>query len=172
MKINVNKLCNLATNASWQTWLYHTDKELYSSFRAKILNSKGCSQNRQIMISVVESLKDKHLDKLANYMVANFPYMLDDIDDIPITRHKGRVFEFDPHLLTYPRRMIFSGSLLEIKRRINSFVLDKIKYDSIIVDGIGYVEYLLPEDKDITGSIPIKNWKIAKFRLEASECNG
>lgn len=168
MKLKIDQFCNLATSPSWQAWLYNLDKELSKEFMLKIQNSKGCSQNKDIMLNTLRKIQDHGLaDRLMNYMVANYPNMVEDLSAMP-SKFNGPVFNFNPNLVTFPRRIVFQGSINDIKRRINSFALDKIKYDSIIVDGVGYVEYLTKEDKSIESQIPAKNWLIAAYRLGVS----
>ena len=171
MKLKVDQFCTLATSASWQSWLYHTDVQVFQDFINRLQNSRGCTQNREIMKDALGALIDKgYSEGIYKYISANYPYMVDsEIVKGSRKNHLGPVFEFRPNVITYPRRAIFEGNVPELKRKINSFTLDKYRHDSIIVGNVGYVEYLTREDKDIEPQIPIKNWLIAAYRIKAAE---
>lgn len=171
MKLKVDQFCTLATSASWQTWLFNTSTEVFNEFIVRLRNSRGCTQNREIMKEALDKLIDRGLsEELSKFITTNYPYMVDSARSKDHRKkHIGPVFEYVPNIITYPRRMIFEGSMPEIKRKINSFTIDKYRHDSIIVGNVGYVEYLTREDKDIEPHIPMKNWLIAAYRLKAAE---
>lgn len=169
MKLKIDQFCHLATSPSWQAWLYNLDQQLSKEFILQIQNSRGCSHNKEIMLNTLKKIEEGgYAEHLINFMVANYPYLIEDIA-IKTKKHSGPVFDYIPNLVTFPRRAVFDGHINDVKRRMNSFVLDKIRHDSIIVDGIGYVEYLLKEDKCIEHQIPAKNWLIAAYRLGRSQ---
>jgi len=169
MKVKVDKFCSLATSPSWQAWLFHFDANLYKTFIKGLQASRGCGQNSDLMIKVLEEIgKLNGNDKLLNFLQQHYPHAL--VDSQPKVEMKtvavDEIFEhYNPNLLTYPRRIIFTGSSRELKTKVQSFLLDKIKSDFIIVDGKAYVEYLTNEDSQLKDSIPMKNWKIAAWKL-------
>jgi hypothetical protein len=171
MEIKVEQFCSLATSPSWQAWLYKFNADTYRAFIAKLQNSRGCSQNRDIMKETLAEISAKNGgDDLLRFLSTNYPHMLmKDQITVKSTAQKGQVFEhYNPLALTYPRRKLFTGDLKTIQRDIRSFCLDKIKHDSIIVDGVGYVEYLNRADAKMSSSIPEANWQIAAYRLRSS----
>ncbi len=183
MEIKVDQFCSLATSPSWQAWLYHFDPEMYKSFIVKLQASRGCSQNRDIMTETLLDIqrRENGEEQLKAYISSNYPHMIvQTLPESPIVRstpkvvHKSqsqdKVFAFyNPKLLTYPRRMIFNSNDGNLKKQITEFTLDKIKHDFIIVDDVGYVEYLNKEDIAIIGKIPQSNWQIAAYRLRTTK---
>lgn len=170
MEIKVEQFCSLATSPSWQAWLYKYNPDTYRSFIARLQNSRGCSQNRDIMKETLADIKRLGGDdQLLAFLTENYPHMILN-GAKPAARPKvGKVFEhYNPLSLTYPRRKIFTGDLSTIQRDIRSFTLDKLKHDSIIVDGVGYVEFLTKADINIANNVPQSNWQIAAYRLRPS----
>jgi hypothetical protein len=168
MKLRLDNICTLATSPTWQVWLYNNATDLYRQFMTKMANSKGCSQNRKIMLDTVDTILSRpERQLLIDFISTHYPYMIEGRKPIRYN-NDAVVFEYDPKVLTYPRRIIFTGNLIDIKRKVNSFVLDKYKYDSIVVGNKAYVEYLTSEDKDLEGKIPIQNWKIPAYRMKHS----
>ena len=177
MLVKVDQFCSLSTSPSWQAWLYHTDTVLYRKFIKRLQESKGCSQNRDLMIDILKEL-DKLPDgaeKLNNFLTKHYPHMIENSekqfnDDILHSNFDNTVFEYyNPNLLTYPRRIIFTGDQRSLRQTIKEFVLDKIKYDSIIISNTAYIEYLIAEDSLIVDKIPDSNWRIPAYRLKNSD---
>lgn len=167
MKLKVSQFCTLSTSPSWQSWLFSIDQSIYKSFKAKMQNSRGCTQNREIMLDTLAALQDSgHIDTFSEFILTNYPYIIEG-HEAKMPKYNGPVFEYNPDIITFPRRMVFTGESNEVKRKLNSFLLDKYRHDSIIVDNIAYIEYLTREDKDIEDKIPAKNWLIAAYRIKA-----
>lgn len=172
MEIKVEQFCSLATSPSWQAWLYRYNSDLYKSFITRIQASRGCSQNKDIMKETLEDIgRLSGHGQLMAFLQQNYPHMIVS----PATPKpqsvvgKVSVFEhFNPSALTYPRRKIFEGEHAIIRRQIRDFTIDKLKHDSIIIDGKGYVEYLLKTDSAIAEKIPASNWQIAAYRLRVT----
>jgi hypothetical protein len=164
MKLKVEQFCSLATSPSWQAWLYKYNPEIYADFIKKIKLNNSCTRNKEYMTDVLTKIDQAGGgDDLCDFLLNHYPYVIDGIDFTAVKPNRP-VFEYyNPDILTFPRRIVFTGS--NLKRQVNSFVIDKIKYDSIIVDGVAYVEYLTSEDKGIMYSIPSENWQIASYRL-------
>lgn len=106
-------------------------------------------------------------DKLLGFIQQHYPYML--IDEAPAQSQSvssDDVFGyFNPNILTYPRRIIFTGPENELRRKIQEFTIDKIKSDSVIVNGVAYIEYLTQDDSSVKDSVPQKSWLIARWKL-------
>lgn len=162
MKLNVNKFCALATSAAWQSWLYNYNADIYKKFIRQLHESRGCSQNREIMQELLQLFRDnKWSDDLYKFISLNYPDM--------IMRENNQKYEVDeifgyynPNLLTYPRRIILYGENLQ--QEIDDFIKDKLVSDSLILNGKGYVEYMLVKDKYIIDSVPTQNWKIRAYK--------
>lgn len=160
MNIKVEQFCSLATSPSWQAWLYRFDSVLYKSFITRLQSSKGCNQNREIMKSTLSELNKLNAnDSLEIFLRKHYPHMIEE------RKKSNLVFKnYNPTLLTFPRRMIISGD--DIERKVLDFVSDKIKYDFIVVDGIAYVEYLTTDDKNIVGRLPASSWQVRRYKSE------
>lgn len=170
MRIKVEQFCSLATSPSWQAWLYHFNADLYRKFIKRLQESRGCSQNRELMTEILQEIDSINGgDALGAFLAKHYPHMIDGPNKANISKHTGQVFEYyNPNILTYPRRVIFTGDIRSLKRTVNEFVLDKIKHDSIIVGNTAYVEYLTKEDMNIADKIPNSNWQIPAYRLRTS----
>lgn len=173
-KVKVDKFCGLSTSPSWQAWLIHTDISLYRKFRLRLQESRGCNQNRDIMVELLKELEQipGATEKLFEFLKKHYPYMIVDesvapsASPIPVT-DAGPIFpHFNASILTYPRRQVFEGPNLQ--KRLQEFLLDKIKSDSVIVDGKAYVEYLERGDAALVDKVPQKNWQIAAWRLRVT----
>lgn len=169
MKIKTHQFCSLCTSPSWQAWLYHFNSNIYRSFINKLQQITGCTKHRELMIETLREIESQDgSDKLYDFISAHYPHMIEGeiIKNVNSKQNNGKVFDYyRPGMLTYPRRIIFDGSPREIKKQIASFVLDKIKHDSIIVGDRGYVEYLIDADKHLLKQIPDSNWQIPLYRL-------
>lgn len=172
MRLKVDQFCTLATSPSWQAWLYQFDSSMYKHFVAKLQSSKGCSHNKDLMINLLRQIEAVNgTDRLYSFISKNYAHMIIDdgqSEEVPVkSSNTQQIFDYyNPQLLTYPRRIIFEGDERSLRKKINEFVLDKIKYDSIIQNGKGYVEYLTQEDRSILNQVPAKNWQIAVYRLK------
>lgn len=136
----------------------------------QIQQSRGCNQNRDIMIELLREIeKEGGTDKLFGFLQAHYPHMLVG-EDAPPPRVKmvdDPIFPyFNPALLTYPRRRIIEGE--NLKQRVQEFLLDKGTCDYAIVGDRAYVEYLDRKDAAIIDKIPLRNWLIAQWRSRQS----
>ena len=170
MKIKTDQFCGLATSPSFQTWLYNNDVELYRSFISGLQQSRGCSQNRELMLELLTEIQNRgNSDSLAVFISKNYPHMIDGNESMRSSYDDDTVFSnYNPNILTYPRRMIVEGDERSLNRQAREFLLDKMKGDYIIVGNKLYIEYLEKKDKSIANSIPLSNWQIANYRQEQS----
>lgn len=170
MKIKVDQFCSLATSPSWQAWLYHYNVDVYRKFIAKLQASRGCTQNREIMTELLALINGDASGSaaLGEFLNRHYPYMVEggSAPAIEKSNQSDIVFECNPKLLTYPRRIIFTGDQRSLQRKIAEFTLDKIKHDSIIVGNKAYIEYLTKDDRHLASSIPDGKWLIAAYRLK------
>jgi len=175
MQIKIEQFCSLATSPSWQAWLYHYNADLYRQFINKLQQSRGCKQNSEIMTEILNEIKKCGGDNdLGAFLSKHYPHVIISNESTPdIVGESDDVFEYyNPNILSYPRRIIFTGDQRSLKRTINEFVLDKIKYDSIIIGDKAYIEYLTSDDAGIVDKIPNHNWQIPSYRLKMSKNNG
>lgn len=172
LTVKVEQFCSLATSPSWQAWLYHFNADLFRRFIKRLQESRGCSQNRDLMVEILGEIdKANGSDELSLFLTKHYPHMIDGNKAVrqPAQPHSDKVFEYyNPNVLTYPRRIIFTGDQRSLKKTINEFILDKIKHDSIIVGNKAYIEYLIADDAAIVDKIPNSNWMIPAYRLRAS----
>jgi hypothetical protein len=166
MRINSGKFCSLATSPSWQAWLCGFDRNLYNTFIRKLHVSKGCNQNQNIMLETLKEIEVANgAESLHQFIEQNYPQMIiKDEVKIPVSTKGEVIFEYNPNVLTYPHRIIMSGDGL--KRKAQSFLLDKIKGDYVIVGDKVYIEYLKKEDAYLANKIPVSSWLIAAWRLK------
>lgn len=161
MKLKVEQFCALATSASWQTWLYHFNKEVYRNFILKLQNARNCGENRIVMVDILEDIQkiggDKHL---YDFLSENYPHVIISADRPNSDKH-GVFPGYSDNLVTYPHRKIFSD-----KGEADKFVSNKSKYDSITIDDLIYVEYLDKSEIHLFNEIPKKNWQIAAYRKD------
>lgn len=173
MKVKVDQFCSLATSPSWQAWLFKFEQSIYRKFVKKLQESRGCNQNRDLMTeTLLEVEKSGGNDNLVAFLKENYPHMLMADNGEPVKsvtpKDGDDIFEhYNPAILTYPRRMVLTGDNLQ--KRVRSFVLDKLKHDSVIVGDKAYIEYLDKSDKAFAEQIPPKNWRIAAWRLRSSQ---
>lgn len=167
--LKVDQFCSLATNPTWQAWLYKFSAELYSVFIERLRAARSCSDNREIMKDMLPQIVELNgNDQLIAFLRQSFPHV---IDEKGIVKHADQqyppVFEHtNSKILSYPRRIIFEGDTQSLKQKILQFTIDKPKHDSIIIKDKAYVEYLRREDMQIAHQIPLKNWKIAEYRVK------
>lgn len=167
MKIKTDLFCSLATSPSWQSWLYNYNVELYRYFIRHLQNTRGCGQNKELMKDMINQISIAGgNDTLLDFITSNYPNMIDGHVKSLDSVQSDDVFAFyDSRILSYPRRIILEGEQYLLKKRVAEFLLDKIKYDSIIIGNKAYIEYLTREDKNLVDKIPNNNWQIANYRL-------
>lgn len=173
MKVKVDKFCSLSTSPSWQAWLFHFDVPMYRRFMRQLQESRGCNQNRDIMVELLKEMEKipGGVEKLFEFLEKHYPHMIVREQKAeakkapaPVKSPVGPVFQhFNPNVLTYPRRQVLEGE--DLRQRVQEFMLDKIKGDFVIVDGKAYVEFLERGDAPLADKIPAKNWQIAAWRL-------
>jgi hypothetical protein len=169
MMLKVDQFCSLVTNPSWQAWLYKFDAELYTEFAERLRAARSCSDNREVMASMLPKIEDRNgKDQLIAFLRQSFPHV---IDEKAVAKKADEqyppVFEHtNSRIISYPRRVIFDGDTQSLKQKILQFTIDKPKHDSIIIKDKAYVEYLRREDMQVAHQIPLKNWKIAEYRIK------
>jgi hypothetical protein len=160
MKIKVDQFCSLATSPTFQTWLYNHDGELYRRFMTRLRESRGCNDNRELMKSILAEIENQ--GEIVSFLQKHYPTMIE--GSVQAFAGDGVFTHYNPSILTYPRRIIFVGPKRELQKKVNDFLLDKIKGDYIIIGNRAYVEYLKKEDIVVSDQIPQHNWQIAKYR--------
>lgn len=165
MKIKVEQFCSLATSPSFQSWLFHYDDGLYRRFIARLRESRGCGDNRELMKGLLTNIQEQGGgDAMTTFLQKHYPAMVGGGTKASAGDYDDVFTHYNPNILTYPRRIIFVGPKRELLKKVREFVLDKPKSDHIIVGDRAYVEYLEEADAAITDKIPLRNWQIAAYR--------
>lgn len=164
MNLRISKFCSIATSATWHTWLFSIDRAIYQRFIKRLHISKGCSQNNDIMLDILKDLKASgYYDQLMDYLNNQHPDIVIKPNIVTKTLSEDPIFGYyNPSLITYPRRIILSGSDLESVAK--SFVSDKLAFEYIIFNNRAYIEFLLNIDENIMMKLPPENWKIRAFK--------
>jgi hypothetical protein len=167
MKIRADKFCSLSTSHSWQAWLHGYNVDLWTKFMIRLRESRGCNHNRDIMMATLKEIEAKGGgEALMAFLEKNYPTMV--IHEPTPMKADAEVFPgYNPGILTYPRRTMMTGP--ELERRVQRFMGDKLKSDHIIVNGVAYIEYLLPEDAALVAKIPDRNWMVRAYRSRMSQ---
>lgn len=165
-KIRVDKFCSLANSPSWQAWLYHYDAILFAKFVKKIRESRGCSQNTDVMIDTLKEIDQSKdgSEKLLDFISKNYPYMIVEESQSSVLASDDIFGYFNPSILTYPHRLIFNGSKDELIDKAREFSKDKLKIDYVIINNKLYIEYLNNDEESLINQIPANNWKISIWR--------
>jgi hypothetical protein len=177
VKVRVDKFCTLSTSPPWQAWLYNFDAGLCKRFLKRMSESRGCNQNRDVMIDTLGEIeKLDGGDRLIAFLTQHYPHMLvaDTNERVPTQAAQpagdDEIFgHYNPNILTYPRRLILVGAEHELKRKVQSFLVDKIRSDFVIVGDKAYVEFLNRGDEGVLDKVPVKNWLIAAWRLRTAQ---
>jgi hypothetical protein len=103
-------------------------------------------------------------DEIAMFLQKHYPTMIEGGVTTAVGDYDEIFTHYNPNILTYPRRIIFTGPKRELQKKVREFLLDKLKSDHIIVGDRAYVEYLEKADAAIAGKIPLSNWQIAAYR--------
>lgn len=129
MKIDINKLCGIASEHKLLTFIYELDQNLYSVYRQSLLESTGCQQNRMIVSSLIDSLiKRGHKDRLKDFIMHNYPDC--------VNGYINSIFPaYDPKILTIPHRVI--TDIDGLTKYINKPICKHLSKDGVV-----YVEYL------------------------------
>lgn len=170
-KILPNKFCSLSTSPAWQAWLYNFNVELYYKFTKRMQTSRGCDQNRGIMMDILIDIDNAGGgDLLIAFLKKNYPTTLLYESDIIKPKEADAVFSYyNPNILTYPRRLIITNG--NLNQKVTEFLSGKPKSDFEIIGDKAYVEYLLPTDSEIVNNIPEQNWMIKQWRLKQGKVN-
>lgn len=165
MKVKVEQFCSLATSPSFQSWLFHHNDGLYRKFIIRLRESRGCNDNRELMKSLLAEIQEHGGgDEIATFLQRHYPTMIEGGVQTSAGDYDDVFTHYNPNILTYPRRIIFTGPKRQLQKRVREFVLDKLKSDHIIVGDRAYVEYLEKADAAIADKVPLDNWQIAAYR--------
>ena len=172
MHVKIDQFCSLATSPSWQAWLYHNHATLYRKFIHKLRESQGCTQNKDLMVEVLQDIDQIGGDSLIDFLQQHYPHMLSGQSTTHQQREDAQALEddnvfqyYNPNILTYPKRQIFVGPRSVLNNKVQEFLLDKFRSDYIIIKGRAYIEYLEKNDAAIADQIPQSNWQISQYRL-------
>lgn len=136
MKINVTKLCNISSEHHFLTFIYRINAEIYDNYRREIAKSSGCTQNKKIVASLLNTIISMGKGpELESFIVSNYPEC--------ISGFVNSIFpDYDPKILTIPHRVIIEPSKL-LK------YADKPVYKHLTIDGVTYIEYLNAHEAEL-----------------------
>lgn len=165
MNVKVEQFCSLATSPSFQSWLFHHNGDIYRRFINRLRESRGCGENRELMKDLLVEIQDNGGgDAIAEFLMKHYPHMIEGGVKTQAGDYDEVFTHYNPSILTYPRRIIFTGPKRELSKKVREFELDKLKSDHIIVGDRAYIEYLEKSDAAIAEQIPLSNWQIAAYR--------
>lgn len=154
MKLKIDKFCGLASNNTWQKWLYASHVDLYHELVNHIRKGEGCKSNADKMKAVLEKLMESDGQGLFDFLLSEFP---DVVVSDPVFPH------FDPDLVTIPRRKVFMESRERLDGARKAFMADKHgRFEWVVVGGKGYLEYL-PAGYD-DSKVPERSWLIPIYK--------
>ena len=154
VEIDSSSFCHLSGTHQWQTWLYATSPVLHKEFVVRMRASKGCRENKKIMLETLDILKDNGLEEqLVEFLRKEFPYT--------VKSQKQEIFpDYNSKLLTVPRRTIVSIN------ECHAF-LDTVPYAEFYEDNdLVYIEYLTDGLLKLKDIIPHKNWILRRFKTK------
>jgi hypothetical protein len=162
LKVRTSVFCGIATSPAWQSWLFEFDQDLYRSFMAKLHESKGCGENRQIMMNLFEEIQQGgHEDTLVAFLQQRFPTALLS-NPAPVAKVDNNIFpDYTPGVLTYPHRHIIDSGE-NVQQQISEFLKGKGRSDVLVKNGVAYIEYMLLEEKGM--DIPVSNWLLQAWK--------
>jgi glycosyltransferase involved in cell wall biosynthesis len=171
MRLKTSQFCNLSTSASFHAWLYNNYPIVFNDLISHLRLSKGCASNASKMLDILSQLEsiENAMQNLITFLSKEFPYVIaQDAIAVPITQNvitENAVFEwYDPDIISYPHKAIITGTNVEVM--IKELIASKPVKDWIIVNNIGYVEYLNNEDMNL--KIQDSNWEIKKYKTLAN----
>lgn len=169
MRVKTALFCSLSTSAAFQSWLFKFDEAVYKSFAHNLRESKGCDENKKLMLVTLEQIESSGGGSyLEEFLKTKYPHVLDTPRGTAASKDTHNVFggQFIQGILTYPRREIIRGNIKTLERDVKRFLVSKISTDYLIIDDTAYIEYLLPGEED--HKIPEKSWKIKAYRKDNS----
>lgn len=138
-------------------------------------DSRSCRANNQKMREIQEKLiKRNHGSKLLQFLQTEFPFSIEEIiDKSPIQKTNqvapmaSTVFEYyDPHLLTFPQKMVFKNQDIgELRRSVMDFCIGKVNVDYIILGDTAYIEYFKLKYSREAEVIKLEEREIYKYRM-------
>ena len=196
MKIKTSQFCSISRSKDWQNWLKEIDADLHDEL-LEVVSKRGCRAITKLMMDIYRSLiKDGHRDSFETFMKRRFPYMI--TDDREVRRRSHEIEEYNKdnfknkepkiiqpkirsaenieifkdyraNILSFPQRLILDGDIETLESRVKKFIADKSGTDYIIVNDKAYIEYFLPQYKDIVEKIPIERREIHAYRMKMKQ---
>ncbi len=130
MKLNLSKLCGIAAEHRFLSFLYEVDPDLFLRYRMELINSSGCKKTRLLIDSTINSLnKLGHIEKFEQFISKNYP-------DCIASSKSNEIFpDYDPKIITIPHRIIMNGN--QDGACDNKLICKCLEYK-----GLTYIEYL------------------------------
>ena len=150
--------CTLLHNKDWHTWLNFYDNDIYD----EVLKSQrmNCANGKIFVNKILNKIYDKGgKDDFMAFAIRAMPAMIR-----KMTKNiDNPVFPFyNPHVLSFPRRLIIKGN--NLKNKVEDFIRDKCGVDYLIIGDSAYVEYFDYQHKDMISKIDPTDRQIQKFR--------
>lgn len=175
--IRRSQFCALIAEASFQKWLNDINPELYNEISKHLSKLPGCRANNSKMSWLLDKLKEiGKYDDLLIFLIANYPITIGEtqmeISSSPLGEcvilHKNpdnSIFShYNSSLLTFPHKLILRGDPDKLESVINRFLSDKIDFDYIIIDNIGYIEYFKYKYRSEASKIKKEDREIYKYK--------
>ena len=150
--------CALLHNKDWHKWLSFYDNDMHD----KVLKSQrmNCANSKVLVSNILNNIyKNGSKDDFMAFAIRAMPAMIR-----RVTKNMDNpVFPFyNPHILSFPRRLIIKGN--NLKSKVDEFVRDKCGVDYLIIGDSAYIEYFDYQHKDMISKIGPEDRQIQKFR--------
>lgn len=176
--IRRSQFCALIAEASFQKWLNDINPELYNEISIHLSKSPGCRANNSKMSWLLDKLKEiGKYDDILIFLTANYPVTIGETQmETPISSPFGEcvilhknpensIFShYNSSMLTFPHKLVLRGDPNKLEAAINKFLSDKINFDYIIIDNIGYIEYFKNKYRSEASKIKKEDREIYKYK--------
>lgn len=187
-KIRINEFCGISRNKLWQEWLRTQAPDLYDQLIAVVSDpAGGCKKNTAVMVDIYNTLVRRGKEsELTNYLRKEFPVALEEVQknvfktgikktntEVDLEAYKDlqgpnkhKVFKsYNPNILSFPQKKIITDpNLINLNKRIKSFIKDKVDPDYIIIEDRAYIEYFLPKYRHEAAKYPTELRELFQWR--------
>jgi len=181
----------MSRNIRWQVWLKNLAPDLYADLM-KTLDGNSCKANKEKMMQVLVALGQRgHQTTFEEFVRSDFPYLEDlpprivagnALPNLPVKKKEEKIFNmtpeeeeavnkhkvfkmYRPHALTFPCHLIIIDPNKEIlKKRVMTFIRNKIGIDWIVVEDRAYVEYYFEQHRTTLAKMKPEEREIYQYR--------
>jgi len=176
MPIDSIKLTTLFGEKLFRKWVRaYFPEDLAEIDRAKRMGLPNTTIQAQVVTLYNKIYQSDLIDDFRAFITEHFPHVVVDEDvEIPLTAKlmapagpdKNGVFtNYNPNILRFPMQMMFrSDNAAELKQAVEIFSSRFSSSKSLIVGGVGYVEYIPSGLRQYADMIPESNWEILASR--------